>query len=171
MGASIPDPPNGAAMSVYHQSLLWRSFTLSNYAREEARDKIDNFESQFSTQGDWVDALNLQVPQPILPVCYGGVFMTTRGQIAKQDKSVWTAIEESLSRGDNIVEGHYTERVWAALLMVPLHPSTQWLVRKITSSEKSCAKNWQLRCGVLVSQKNQIYNVVAGLLADEGLDA
>ena len=29
-------------------------------------------------------------------------------------------METSLSRGDNIVEGHYAERLWGALLATPL---------------------------------------------------
>jgi hypothetical protein len=33
---------------------------------------------------------------------------------------VWRAAERSLSRGDNIQEGHYMERTWAMLLASPL---------------------------------------------------
>jgi hypothetical protein len=33
---------------------------------------------------------------------------------------VWEKIEDSLMRGDNIEEGHFAERSWAALLSNPL---------------------------------------------------
>merc|ERR1719203_1244740 len=39
-----------------------------------------------------------------------------------RDNSVWKSVEKSLSRGNNIQEGHYAERSWAALLSTPLQP-------------------------------------------------
>jgi hypothetical protein len=33
---------------------------------------------------------------------------------------VWKTAEQSLSRGGNIQEGHYMERMWAMLLALPL---------------------------------------------------
>eukprot|EP00980_Cylindrotheca_fusiformis_P004887 scaffold1038_cov100-Cylindrotheca_fusiformis.AAC.10 len=33
---------------------------------------------------------------------------------------VWKAIEKGMSRGDNIQEGHYIERMWGMLLAAPL---------------------------------------------------
>ena len=36
--------------------------------------------------------------------------------------SVWKGVEKSLSRGNNIQEGHYAERSWASLLATPLQP-------------------------------------------------
>jgi hypothetical protein len=36
--------------------------------------------------------------------------------------SIWKAIEKSLSRGNNIQEGHYAERSWGYLLSTPLQP-------------------------------------------------
>ena len=37
---------------------------------------------------------------------------------------VWTAIERSLSRGNNILEGHFAERTWVSLLAKPLSNAT-----------------------------------------------
>ena len=58
--------------------------------------------------------------QTVVPVCYGGVFLTTYSQIANPPPGVWEQLEQSLSRDDNIEEGHYAERSWAALLSTPL---------------------------------------------------
>jgi hypothetical protein len=37
----------------------------------------------------------------------------------------WTHVAQSLARGDNIEEGHFMERMWAALLSEPISQSTQ----------------------------------------------
>ena len=51
----------------------------------------------------------------LLPVCYGGTFAARRHRIARIPRGFWRALEASLSRGDNIEEGHFAERLWAAL--------------------------------------------------------
>jgi hypothetical protein len=51
----------------------------------------------------------------LVPVCFGGNFMTSLGTIQNSPVRNWTAIVDSLSRGDNIEEGHYMERLWAHL--------------------------------------------------------
>jgi phosphate transport system protein len=58
-----------------------------------------------------------------LPVCYGGGFVATRPAVHRVPKIAWERIVESLSRGDNVEESHYMERMWAALLTPPLTPS------------------------------------------------
>jgi hypothetical protein len=56
----------------------------------------------------------------LVPICYGGVFATQWGQLFSEDAAVtprgWNHIARSLSRGDNILEGHFMERWWAELL-------------------------------------------------------
>ncbi len=81
----------------------------------------------FQNLGDWVDKLQISSiisTQNLVSVCCGAFFAVTNAQIAKQPKIVWKAIEESLSRGDNLVEGHYAERLWACLLSKPLSNET-----------------------------------------------
>jgi hypothetical protein len=56
----------------------------------------------------------------LVQVCYGGVFAASVKNIKKRKMEVWRAAEESLSRGNNIQEGHYMERTWAVLLASPL---------------------------------------------------
>jgi hypothetical protein len=58
-----------------------------------------------------------------LPVCYGGGFVATRSAVHRVPVIAWRRIVESLSRGDNVEESHYMERMWAALLTPPLTPS------------------------------------------------
>ena len=69
---------------------------------------------------------NNKLIDKIVPVCYGGIFSTSVGQIKKQNvkvdniNNVWNKAENLLSRGNNIVEGHFMERTWSILLSNPL---------------------------------------------------
>lgn len=51
-------------------------------------------------------------------------FATTKTQILRHPKWVWEAIERSLSRGNNIIEGHFAERTFGALLSKPFSNAT-----------------------------------------------
>lgn len=54
------------------------------------------------------------------PVCYCGNFATKATQIYQySDNNIWKTIEDSLSIGDSIQEGHFAERAWAHLLSHP----------------------------------------------------
>jgi len=52
----------------------------------------------------------------VVPVCYGGTFAASSSNIGAVHKEFWPVLEESLRRGDNIEEGEFVERLWAALL-------------------------------------------------------
>ena len=54
-----------------------------------------------------------------VPICYGGMFLSSIRSIVDSPVQDWAPIVDSLSRGDNIEEGHYMERSWAALLSRP----------------------------------------------------
>jgi hypothetical protein len=56
----------------------------------------------------------------LVPVCFGGSFITSHRTIEQSPVKNWTAIVHALSRGDNIEEGHYMERLWAQLLTPPM---------------------------------------------------
>eukprot|EP00966_Prymnesium_polylepis_P218497 5057542-Prymnesium_polylepis.1 len=58
--------------------------------------------------------------QSVWPVCFGGGFAATRRGIHRWPKAVWERLSTALTRGDSIEEGHYVERLWAALLVPPL---------------------------------------------------
>ena len=51
-----------------------------------------------------------------VPVCYRGSFLAQRKQFLNQPEESWVKMEASLSRADNIIEGHYAERIWASAL-------------------------------------------------------
>ena len=57
--------------------------------------------------------------RPIVPVCYGGTFVAAGSSIDAVPPAVWRALMHSLERGENIEEGNYAERIWAALLTTP----------------------------------------------------
>lgn len=113
--------------SVFFRYDLLRTFYFVNDAhiREPSRDTASEFKSEeYQNAGQWIDKLNLSsavaVKQNLVPVCIGGVFAATMHQIQKQPRRIWEAIEKSLSRGDNIQEGHFAERFWASFLSKPL---------------------------------------------------
>lgn len=104
---------------------------LPSYARtpgEKGHAVVVPFHNEtFPNLGDWIDKLQISSiisTQNLVSVCCGAFFAVTNAQIAKQPKTVWKAIEESLSRGDNLVEGHYAERLWSCLLSKPLNNET-----------------------------------------------
>jgi len=100
--------------SAYHDTHTLRNFGMEKYVRV-SRDRDVGFRSEFATIDDWAKAMGFAFNQSLTPVCYQGNFATTVAQIHKRG-SIWANIESSLSRGDNIEEGHFAERSWAALL-------------------------------------------------------
>ena len=58
--------------------------------------------------------------RPLWQTCYGGSFAARREGIVRWPLSFWRWLSSSLSRGDNILEGHFAERTWAKLLAPPL---------------------------------------------------
>ena len=58
--------------------------------------------------------------QPLWRVCFGGAFAATRSQIWARRAETWRRLSDALSRGNNIEEGHYSERLWGLLLAPPL---------------------------------------------------
>jgi hypothetical protein len=114
------------------------------YTRKDGGDlgeEVPFHNDKFPNLGKWADHIQLYptaITQNIVPVCCGGVWAVTSRQIAKHPKELWSAIAESLSRGDNIVEGHYAERFWAPLLSKPLSDESAnavWGMNPIVSRE------------------------------------
>ena len=76
--------------------------------------------NKYSKLEDFFNSLNAKPFPAIVQVCYGGMFAASAANIFKQGAHVWGVVESSLMRGDNIVEGHYVERLWGPLLATPL---------------------------------------------------
>ena len=48
-------------------------------------------------------------------VCYGGIFVTKKERILHYSRYFYEKMKYTLSRGDNIIESHYMERLWAQM--------------------------------------------------------
>ena len=100
-----------------------RTFHNEGYSREKDRDKSIGFKSKYKNLGEFWDELELfPIQRPFIPVCYGGIFMTTRYQIEKQFNT-WEKLVDVLARSDLIKEGHFVERAWSTQLSKPLNPA------------------------------------------------
>ena len=106
----------------YQSTNKVRKFWAKKYVRESSREGVfedDNVPvaSPYANVGEWQDAMNIEMPRPMVPACYGGIFMVKRSRIEQVPIQILKNITQSLSRGNNIEEGHFAERTWAALLM------------------------------------------------------
>jgi len=78
--------------------------------------------SNHSNMRQWVSEMQLDFPRPLTSVCYGGVFAVSVKRLQSVDEQTWRRLELSLSRGNNIQEGHFMERSWSALLATDKFP-------------------------------------------------
>eukprot|EP00980_Cylindrotheca_fusiformis_P004881 scaffold1038_cov100-Cylindrotheca_fusiformis.AAC.4 len=113
-------------MSSHFELKTLKLFNLSGYSsRADYESDAVTFLSKFKNLGEFYEhVLNGEEPidREIVPICFGGVFATTVRQIKKQKTELWKEIVHSLTRGDNIQEGHFVERMWGMLLSNPLDP-------------------------------------------------
>ena len=119
------NPPFDRNISIWHVSSILKSFSLERYTQNDAKyTKVDNvtFHSGVSFK-EWLTKMDISLPK-ISRVCYGGNFAVKTANILKIKQNS-ARLLESLSRGDNIVEGHYAERSWAGLLSSPLPEGVQ----------------------------------------------
>ena len=78
------------------------------------------FEYNIMNLGSFMKILDPGLLPELVQVCYGGVFAASLSNIRKTKSSTWETAEKILSRGDNIVEGHFMERSWGMLLSTHL---------------------------------------------------
>ena len=114
----------GRSISAYHEWGDLRDFKIKKYESKKGKYKQMAQEIPFASPlhkslGKWVDHLKLPVPRDLVEVCYAGTFAATTRQIRKLPITVWSNLTHSLSRGNNIEEGHYAERFWGGLLANP----------------------------------------------------
>eukprot|EP00930_Biecheleria_cincta_P040026 TRINITY_DN27460_c0_g1_i1.p1 TRINITY_DN27460_c0_g1~~TRINITY_DN27460_c0_g1_i1.p1 ORF type:complete len:324 (-),score=54.44 TRINITY_DN27460_c0_g1_i1:159-1094(-) len=95
--------------SVFHDTAILGKFTMKTY-------NFRRIASPYADMSAWLSAMHVSLPQPVTPVCHGGVFAASRERISA-GAAFWPAMEKSLARSDNIEEGHFAERSWAGLLM------------------------------------------------------
>ena len=89
--------------------------------------------------GSWLNDMGIDFPT-YAPVCYGGNFAAKATQIYSK-RMIWERIETSLMRGDNIEEGHFAERAWAALLSHPLTLEETDVLKKSVSKVNDVLKD------------------------------
>ncbi len=100
-----------------HKRKSLETFSLPDYNRI-ARDNSTVFLSeQYPVLKDWREDMGFVTPQSeTVPVCYEGSFAIRKKQIFNQPHETWKKMEASLTRADNIIESHYSERMWATIL-------------------------------------------------------
>lgn len=108
--------------SVYHERDSLMTFKIGKYKRDNQGQNAaaTEFESKFSTLGEFFRLLESGSVPKLVQVCYGGLFAVSVSNIKKNNISVWEKAEKLLSRGNNIQEGHYMERAWGLLMSRPL---------------------------------------------------
>ena len=105
--------------SAYHNISVLSQFEIGGYSG--SNDDVP-FKSSFANIGAYWRTIDVTPSQKFVPVCYGGIFAASVENIYKRDMKTWKKFMESLTRGDNIEEGHFGERSWAVLLSNPLEP-------------------------------------------------
>lgn len=100
-----------------HEKKQLTSFAINDYSRME-RDENSSFLSEkYPDMKSWMDDMGFQIPNSeTLPVCYLGMFAAKKKQILNQPVEAWERMTNSLARANNLIEGHYAERIWASLL-------------------------------------------------------
>jgi hypothetical protein len=101
--------------STYHNITMLSQFEIGGYSGSKNNDNVP-FKSNHANLGEYLRTINLTLKQQLfVPVCYGGIFAASVENIYKQDMNMWKKLEVSLRRSDNIEEGHFGERSWAAM--------------------------------------------------------
>lgn len=125
--------------SVWHNWKTLKDFDLDHYWGSGKE-----FQSPVRPFGPWLYRMldsSVEPPGRLWPVCYGGNFAATRERIQAVPRAVWVRIRQSLTRGDNIEEGHFAERTWAGLLNPRLQDKDELLLlrHKVEPPQESCA--------------------------------
>lgn len=118
---------NGAVfhLSAYHDTAALGAFNKKEYSHHAdiyVGHAKDPFPSIYPDLAAWSKAMRFPLPKDLMQACYGGTFAVAMTSIRAQEEGVWINLLESLSRGDNIEEGHFAERCWAGLLAIPPTP-------------------------------------------------
>ena len=136
-------------ISFYHDWDALQEYAVEKYSRLR-RDNNVQFRSKWQTLGAYAKKMgvepkrmsslalannNVSNNRTIVPVCYGGNFLVRNEQLLSQPPEFWKRMEEieaSLTRANNIAEGHYVERLWGTILASPLHPD---LINRVLKQE------------------------------------
>ena len=103
-------------LGIWHDLDTLRTFRMAKYDNGVYADHSRAFSSSFKDFGSWLDRVGAELPHGPIPVCYGGSFVVKYTQFTPQKCRVINSSFPFLTRADNIEEGHFMERLWAALL-------------------------------------------------------
>lgn len=88
-----------------------------NYTSVE--DEVPFWTNQ--TFKSWLSNMGVSInEESLVPVCYNGNFAVSSTSVRRTSEDLFQKLSRSLSRGSNILEGGYAERVWALLFKKPL---------------------------------------------------
>jgi hypothetical protein len=141
-----PDTYDEVVTNFVHRNDLWQfvqdAYVSSAGMLDRKNENVGQFTSEYRPMGSWIQYLDSRGAfepnfyhsrkgdyDPITSICFGGNFMTSLRAIEESPVQDWSVIVEQLSRGDNIEEGHYMERLWADLLSQPLSEQYQDSIR------------------------------------------
>ena len=117
---------HGAEWSFWHDVSEISKFTLDYYvSKGRYRNELNEDNKKlFSASAvpsfeTWWKMLEAPQLHKIMPVCYGGFFAVQTRNIMYAAPAL-ARMQNMLERGDNIIEGHYAERSFAALLLPKL---------------------------------------------------
>ena len=145
----------GSEWSAWHVSSEVAKFHFTKYNSAggyAARDDVD-FAGNLTFE-NWFAALKLPMPHPVMPVCYAGTFAAKPKNIFAS-RTVWSTMLKLLERGDNIIEGHYAERTYAAALMPYLPRHVYERIIRLSKGFRLCSYTAGF-CGLLYGCSDDI---------------
>mmetsp|Transcript_15379 Transcript_15379/g.32541 ORF Transcript_15379/g.32541 Transcript_15379/m.32541 type:complete len:362 (+) Transcript_15379:227-1312(+) len=150
--------------SIFHITKELVKFNLEKYDRGGSNA---GFRSQVGTNlGEFTSALNITLPPILTPVCYRGHFSTTPSRIVQYPLQFWVNLRDALGRADNLEEGHYMERLWAAILSKPYFATEQQALEHMADESIGIVEHmYQGRVGCLLVKNSEesVGSVVAAL--------
>ena len=100
-----------------HKRKKLERFARMDYNRVKRDDSNAFVSEQYPSLKSWKDDIGFVIPESeTMPVCYRGMCVVQKKQFFNQPEESWKKMEASLSRANNIIEGHYAERMWASIL-------------------------------------------------------
>ena len=145
---------HGAEWSFWHDVSEISKFTLDSYVSygwyhnelNEENKKLFSV-SEVPTFEMWWKMLGAPELDKIMPVCYSGFFAAQKRNIMYAAPAL-ARMQHMLERGDNIIEGHYAERSFAALLLPQLPANITEQILCLANAFRRC-KGSAGYCGIL----------------------
>ena len=129
--------------SAWHMPSMMGRFAMNGYnSFSETKKAATPFRSPVRPLRRWVKHTGVIPPRAVdrifdrklMPVCYGGQFAVVKENIERVGHKGFTNLRNALRRGDNIEEGHFAERLWAALLTSKPHwPEFERIEKRLVS--------------------------------------